>query len=156
MDHEADHTHLVKLKTFRDDFLVLSGITMEQMHEMAERRRAAIKNGTDPRSVESLELTEKVEPIESHTSDVSIEQHQDVADHVKEVSEAVASLQQGQDAMKPAVLWVEGNQAALEALLTGSHAAAEAITEAGAADTASGDKTAQAGSTTAPAAGSEA
>lgn len=164
MDHDADHTHLTKLKIFRDDFLVLSGLTMEQFHEMAERRRAEIKDGADVDKKAGAAL-----PLEKRPPDGSdriltesdLGQLHDLSDHVKELSETVSKIQQDQEmlageveAAKPAVLWVEGNQTALEALLTGSHAAAEAITEAGAADTASGDKTAQAGSTTAPVAGS--
>jgi hypothetical protein len=44
MDHDAMWTHVQKLMKFRDDFLVLSKLTADEFHKMAERVRA----GTDP------------------------------------------------------------------------------------------------------------
>jgi hypothetical protein len=40
MDHDAMLTHVNKLKTFRDDFLVLSDMTMEEFHAKADEKRA--------------------------------------------------------------------------------------------------------------------
>lgn len=39
MDHDAMWTHVQKLMKFRDDFLVLSKLTAEEFHLMADRVR---------------------------------------------------------------------------------------------------------------------
>jgi hypothetical protein len=141
MDHDADHTHLTKLKTFRDDFLTLSGITIEQFHEMAEKRRAQIKadGGEGEGHIADKAFPSKgaLEPVETHTSAVSPEQHADLADHVKEVSEAVASLQHAQGQYMAILGWLSENQGAIQGLIAGSQAAAHAITNAEGADGAS-------------------
>jgi hypothetical protein len=40
MDHDAMWTHVQKLMKFRDDFLVMSNLTADQFHAMADRVRA--------------------------------------------------------------------------------------------------------------------
>jgi hypothetical protein len=47
MDHDAMWTHVQKLMKFRDDFLVLSKVTADQFHAMAE----AVRAGKDPMDV---------------------------------------------------------------------------------------------------------
>jgi hypothetical protein len=43
MDHDAMWTHVRKLMKFRDDFLVMSKMTADEFHEMAEKARAEQK-----------------------------------------------------------------------------------------------------------------
>lgn len=129
MDHDADHTHLNKLRTFRDDFLTLSGLTIDQFHEMAERRRSGkplgdLPNGGGPAGHDGI----------------SPEQFRDMADHVKEVSEVVASLQQSNGQYTAVLIWLSQNQGAIQGLLTGSQAAAHAISDAEGTDGASEDE----------------
>lgn len=141
MDHDADHTHLNKLRTFRDDFLTLSGLTLDQFHEMALKRRAG-----EP-------LGDLVPGREAPDSDgMSPEQLKDLTDHVKELSEQVAALQVSKDEaekfsdqLHSMLTWFEENKTALEGLLAGSNAAAHAITEAEGTEGAQTGETAPAG-----------
>lgn len=144
MDHDADHTHLNKLRIFRDDFLTLSGLTLDQFHEMALKRRAGEPLGDlVPRSADSL----------VHDNEgISPEQLKDLVDHVKELSEQVAALQVSKDEaekfsdqLHSMLTWFEENKTALEGLLAGSNAAAHAITEAEGTEGAQTGETAPAG-----------
>lgn len=133
MDHDAMNTHVTKLRTFRDDFLALSGLSLEQFHEMADKRRAGEPLGN--LAPARLEASGEVRT----GGEVSSSQFQDLADHVKEVSETVASLQQSVEQLEAVKLtmagsadslsWLLANRTALEGLLAGSAAAACAINE---------------------------
>jgi hypothetical protein len=116
MDHDADHTHLNKLRTFRDDFLTLSDLTMDQFHEMAERRRRGEPLG------DLVPDRDRPAPM-----DTGIEGRVEALEGEFRLIAPSAGV----------LAWLQANQGALEGLIAGSQAAAHAITDAEGADGAS-------------------
>lgn len=130
MDHDAMLTHVRKLMAFRDDFLAASGVTIEQLHEMAEHRRAN-------KPIEDFEPARLADASVPVGDGISMEQFRDLTDHVKEISEVVSELQLFQSAAQTnlgTLAWLTANREALEALIAGAGATA------GASDEAKGDE----------------
>lgn len=125
MDHDADHIHLGKLKTFMKDFLTISRVTAEEFHAMAEKVRA----GGSPQDALD-EIRAEKEPAQ---------EPEPVGIAGKPVD--------GQPADKPLELGADGKSEA-------SKEADGAPAQTGGTDEAPAAGTAQAGSTEPPAAGS--
>ena len=67
MDHDAMWTHVQKLMKFRDDFLVLSKLTIEEFHKMAEDARAKRVEDAEAEDAARDSASKQIVPLEPET-----------------------------------------------------------------------------------------